>query len=74
MRPAPLGGELPMVSKEEARDFLPDLATGNGHIVDKIEGFTIDTAGQAYAVTDNDGVDDNSGETHFLSLGALEAM
>ena len=71
---APLGGELPVVGKTEIRDFLPDLAASNGYVTDKIEGFTIDAAGDGYAVTDNDGVDDSSGETHFLRLGPMEAM
>jgi hypothetical protein len=74
LAPAPLGGELPLVSKEVVRDFLPDLAVPNGYVVDKLEGFAIDAAGFAYAVTDNDGVDDSSGETHFLPLGSIEAM
>lgn len=74
LAPAPLGGELPIVEKELVRDFLPDLAAPNGYIVDKLEGFTIDASGEAYAVTDNDGVDDSSGETHFLRLGTLDAM
>ena len=56
------------------RDFIPDLAAGNGYVVDKLEGFAIDAAGFAYVVTDNDGVDDSSGETFFLPLGPLEAM
>mgnify|MGYP001793357251 FL=1 len=68
---APLGGDLPMVEKEVVRDFIPDLQASNGYVVDKIEGFTIDAEGNAFAVTDNDGVDDSSGETHFLTLGAL---
>ena len=63
-----------MVSKEEVHDFLPDLAAPGGYIVDKLEGFTVDAAGEAYAVTDNDGVDDSSGETHFLRLGPLEGL
>jgi hypothetical protein len=74
LEPAPLGGALPVVTKEVIRDFLPDLAATNGYVVDKIEGFAIDAAGFAYAVTDNDGVDDSSGETHFLPLGSIEAM
>ena len=74
MVPAPLGGPLPVVSKEEARDFLPDLAAANGYVVDKLEGFVIDAAGDAYAVTDNDGVDDSSGETHFLRLGTMQGL
>ncbi|PZQ47832.1 MAG: alkaline phosphatase [Rhodovulum sulfidophilum] len=74
LKPAPLGGDLPLVSKELVRDLLPDLAASKGYVVDKVEGFAIDASGTAYAVTDNDGVDDSSGETHFLRLGSAEAM
>ena len=74
LAPAPLGGELPLVAKETVRDLLPDLAVPRGYVADKVEGFTIDTAGTAFVVTDNDGTDDSSGETHFLALGPLEAM
>jgi hypothetical protein len=71
MAPAPLGGELPVVSKTEVLDFIPELAGFNGYITDKVEGFAVDAAGNAFAVTDNDGVDDSSGETFFLRLGRL---
>ncbi|WP_438268425.1 esterase-like activity of phytase family protein [Mariluticola halotolerans] len=71
MVPGELGGELPVVAKEEVHDFMTDLAKGNGYIVDKVEGFTIDAAGEGFAVTDNDGVDDSSGETYFFSLGQM---
>ena len=74
LQPAPLGGELPVVTKEEVHDFIPDLKSTGGYVVDKIEGFTIDAAGNAYAVTDNDGVDDSNGETLFLRLGAMGTM
>jgi hypothetical protein len=74
LAPAPLGGDLPLVSKEVVRDLVPDLRAAHGYVVDKVEGFAIDSAGFAYAVTDNDGVDDSSGETFFLPLGQLEAM
>lgn len=69
---AELGGPLPVVSKEPVRDFLPDLAALNGYAVDKIEGFAIDAAGTGWVVTDNDGVDDSSGETLFWSIGAVK--
>ena len=46
----------------------------NGYVVDKVEGFTIDADGDAYVVTDNDGVDDSSGETLFLRLGNMKAI
>lgn len=71
MAPAPLGGELPVVAKELVRDFIPDLQSLNGYVQDKIEGFTIDAAGEGFAITDNDGVDDHSGETLFFSVGKM---
>jgi hypothetical protein len=71
LKPAALGGDLPMVAKEEMRDFIPDLKATGGYVVDKIEGFTIDVSGTGYAVTDNDGVDDSNGETLFFSIGKL---
>ncbi|WP_417412690.1 esterase-like activity of phytase family protein [Hoeflea sp.] len=68
MVPAALGGDLPLVEKEEVRDLLPDLKALNGFVVDKVEGLAIDANGKAYVVTDNDGVDDSSGETLFFSF------
>lgn len=69
--PAPLDGPLPVVTKKELRDLVPDLAATNGFVLDKVESFALDTAGDAYIITDNDGVDDHSGETQFLGLGKL---
>lgn len=74
LKPAALGGELPVVKKEEVRDLLPDLKATNGYVVDKVEGFTIDAAGNGFVVTDNDGVDDSSGETLFFGIGPINAM
>ena len=74
-KPVKLGGELPVVEKTLVRDLLPDLKSAtNGYVVDKVEGFAIDSAGDAYVVTDNDGVDDSSGETLFLRLGKIQAV
>ncbi|GLS30450.1 Esterase-like activity of phytase [Mesorhizobium albiziae] len=74
-KPAKLGGELPVVEKTLVRDLIPDLKSAtNGYVVDKVEGFTIDKDGNAFVVTDNDGVDDSSGETLFLKLGNIEAV
>jgi hypothetical protein len=67
---APLDGELPVVSKELVRDLVPDLKANNGYVVDKVESLAIDVEGNGYAITDNDGVDDSSGETFFWSIGA----
>ena len=69
---AELGSDLPVVSKEEVRDFIPDLLALNGYVLDKVEGFAIDAAGEGWVVTDNDGVDDSSGETNFWSIGMVE--
>ena len=75
LKPARLGDELPLVEKTLVRDLLPDLkAATNGYVVDKVEGFTIDKAGDAFIVTDNDGVDDSSGETVFIRLGNIAAI
>lgn len=70
--PAELGGELPVVTKEAVRDFMPDLAMLNGYTAEKIEGFAVDAAGTGWVVTDNDGVSDSSGETLFWSIGAMQ--
>ncbi len=72
MVPAALGGELPVVTKEVVRDLIPDLAQWNGYIVDKIEGLAIFEDGTAFVSTDNDGVDDSSGETFFWTIGTLD--
>ncbi|WRH63780.1 MAG: esterase-like activity of phytase family protein [Fuscovulum sp.] len=72
MVPATLGGTLPVVEKELVRDLLPDLIVLNGYVMDKVEGFAIDAAGTGWVVTDNDGVDDSSGETLFWSIGRIE--
>jgi hypothetical protein len=71
MVPAPLGGDLPVVTKEVVRDLLPDLASLGGPILEKIEGLAIDAGGNAWVMTDNDGVDDASGETMFWTIGPV---
>lgn len=73
LKPAPLGGDLPTVEKRVVRDLLPDLkAQTAGYVVDKVEGLAIDKDGTAFVVTDNDGVDDSSGETLFFEIGKLD--
>ncbi|GGA95724.1 alkaline phosphatase [Brucella endophytica] len=72
LKPAKIGGELPVVEKTLVRDFLPDLKKANGYVMDKLEGFAIDKDGNGYAVTDNDGVDDSAGETLFWTIGKVQ--
>lgn len=68
MVPAPLGGSLPVVTKEEVRDLIPDLTSTGGYVLDKVEGLAIMEDGRVWVSTDNDGVDDHSGETMFWSF------
>lgn len=71
--PADVGvAEIPVLVKTELRDLIPDLAAPGGFVLDKVESLAIDADGNAYLITDNDGVDDHSGETQFLSLGKLD--
>lgn len=63
---------LPIVRKELAVDILPHLRATNGWTQEKLEGFTIAADGQMYAVTDNDALEDATGETVFLRLGKLK--
>lgn len=72
--PGAIGSDLPTVTKKEVHDFLPDLKATGGYVVDKIEGFTFAKDGTAYAVTDNDGVDDSSGETLFFKVDLDPSM
>jgi hypothetical protein len=68
---APGAAEIPVVTKRLLRDVVPDLAATGGVVLEKLEGFAVDAAGEAFAVTDNDGVQGVSGETQFLRLGRL---
>ena len=66
--PAAPGETTPTVTKTLLRDLMPDLAAPHGYVMDKVESFVVDTAGAAYILTDNDGVDDSSGETQFKAI------
>ncbi|WP_051341301.1 esterase-like activity of phytase family protein [Azospirillum halopraeferens] len=68
---APAGTEPPVVEKTLILDVLPHLTAPAGWTPDKVEGLTVGPDGTAYLVTDNDGVDDASGETQFIVLGPL---
>lgn len=63
---------LPLAKKELAVDVLPHLRATNGWTEEKLEGFTVAADGQMYAVTDNDALDNATGETVFLRLGRLK--
>lgn len=65
----PRPGTVPVLRKRLAIDVLPALRATNGWTQEKLEGLTIGGDGRVYAVTDNDGVQDATGETVFLDLG-----
>lgn len=74
-KPAKLGGDLPLVEKRLVRNLVDDLKSGsNGYVVDKVESLAIDVNGDAFIITDNDGVDGSSGETLLLRLGKIDAL
>ncbi|MEE6261957.1 esterase-like activity of phytase family protein [Plantactinospora sonchi] len=62
-------GPLKVLPKTLAHDVLPDLRATHGWTQEKLEGLTVAGDGQVYAITDNDAVQDATGETVFLRLG-----
>lgn len=65
---------VPVITKRLLRDLVPDLQKPNGIVLDKVESFAVDAAGNAFAITDNDGVDGTNGETQLLRLGRLPKL
>jgi hypothetical protein len=62
-------GETPNVlEKELVVDLLPYLTSTGGYVLDKVEGLAIAADGTMWVSTDNDGVDDHSGETMFFAI------
>ena len=72
MQPAAEGQSFPLVSKRLERDLLPELKRTGGWVLDKVEGAAVDKQGRLFVATDNDGVDDASGETRFMRLGMIK--
>ena len=63
----PYGQPLNTVGKTLIEDLLDDLDDASITIPDKVEGFAVED-GRYFIVTDNDGVDENFGETIFVEL------
>ena len=64
----PAGGLISHSSKS-VYDLLPHLLATNGWITDKVEGVAVTQTGRTYVSTDNDGLDEWSGESWFFGLG-----
>lgn len=60
------------LSKVLVRDLIDDLKAPGGNIIEKVEGLAVLPGGDALIITDNDGLDDNSGETQFINLGKIQ--
>ncbi|WP_200285793.1 esterase-like activity of phytase family protein [Rhabdochromatium marinum] len=70
----PYGQSLDTIGKTLVANLTDQIAANSVWTAEKLEGFAIAVDGQAYAVTDNDGVDDAPGETVFLRLGELLSL
>lgn len=59
------------ITKMLAKDLMPVLAQTGGLIPEKIEGSAITPSGDIYILNDNDGVEDNSGESQLLKVDGV---
>lgn len=65
------GVTLDVVGKTLLRDVLGDLDARSISVPDKLEGVAVTADGTVYLATDNDGLDENYGETLFFDLGSV---
>lgn len=68
--PAGSPSEVTPVRKRLLVDLLPQMRARKGWTQEKLEGLGVTSGGQVYAVTDNDGLEDATGETQLFDLGA----
>ena len=59
------------LTKTLIKDIKPVLGATTGTLIEKVEGTALMSNGDVYIVTDNDGVNDHSGETQLINLGKL---
>jgi hypothetical protein len=57
-----------VLEPEKVVDLIPSLTSTAGYVLDKVEGLAIAADGTEWVLTDNDGVDDHSGETMFFAI------
>lgn len=67
------GAGLPVLTKRSARDLLPDLRGLGGWTQEKVEGLGVTGSGRVWIATDNDAVNDATGETFFFSPGTVRS-
>ncbi len=61
----------PLIAKVLVEDLLDNLRAPRGRGIEKVEGLTVDAAGQTFVNTDNDSED---GESQFFRLGSWAAL
>jgi hypothetical protein len=71
IEPQPQGNSFPELTKTLVWDLISDLKTDKGPVLEKVEGLMVTANGDVFIVTDNDGVDDSSGETQLINLGPV---
>ena len=66
-------GEVRVEVARVAGDLLADgvFEPLADFVFEKLDGLAVLPNGDAYIVNDNDGVDDNSGETQLINLGQI---
>ena len=68
---AALGDVPPVLEPELVVDLMPYLRGTGGYVLDKVEGLAIAPDGTMWVSTDNDGVDDHSGETMLFAIAPM---
>lgn len=59
-----------VIKKSFYKDLIPDVASYGGAILEKVEGLAVTANGDIWVNTDNDGVDDSSGEHLLMNVGS----
>jgi hypothetical protein len=70
----PQGQVFDVVTRSEqtlVRNLIPNLLATKGYVIEKVEGVAITKHGDVIINTDNDGVEDHSGETRQVKLGRV---
>ena len=71
---APFGGALPVLAKTLLQDVIGLLDAHSIAVPDKLEGMGVTVDGRVFLATDNDGVDENYGETLFINAGDVSDL
>ena len=67
----PLGERPAVMQPETVVDLLPYLTATGGYVLDKMLSLAIAEDGTMWACTDNDGLDNHSGETMFFAVSPM---